>query len=143
MRTVTVFVPFLPAAILSPNRGERRGGRIPQDISEAKRQLRGDTCLWLLSKDEVKAVTSPFERARVSVTMHWDKRKADGVYRAMDPTNACYALKAMYDGIVDAGLIVDDSWRHFVLGDHIIEPGHTPEGCWVTIEELEATSARE
>jgi hypothetical protein len=78
-RTVTAFVPFLPSHWLSPNRGERREGRVPAEITQAKRQLRADTAIWLSSLPQVQAVTEPFQRARLSCVYRWHKRRSDGL----------------------------------------------------------------
>ena len=143
-RVVTAFVPFLPLSVLSPNRGERRGGRVPEDISDAKRQLRGDWALWLLEHDAVRAVQQPFERARVTLTMRCQDahavRPSDGVYRPTDVGNAVYALKAGIDGLIDAGLIIDDDWRHVpeLVGRIERVYDRASEGVLVEVEELEA-----
>lgn len=134
-------VPFLPASILQPNRGERRGGRIPQDISDAKRQLRGDWALWLLNQPEVRAVTVPFTRATLTLTVRCMEprgRPSDGLFRPLDPSNACYALKAGIDGVKDAGLIVDDDYLHLDAVTTRIERVHdrASEGVLVEVEEV-------
>lgn len=140
-RTVHGFVPFLPAAVLSPNRGERRGGRVPQDISEAKRQMRADTCLFLLSLDVVRAVEGPFEYARLSCIYRSlsSQMAADkAFYRCNDASNAVYAHKAFFDGFKDAGLIVDDDHRHFELGIQRVErvTDRAHEGVEFLLEEV-------
>lgn len=139
IRLVSAFVPFLPATVLSPNRGERREGRIPMEISEAKRQLRADTALYLLSLDSVKAIPQPFDYARVSCVYLWHKRTSDGLYRPEDVPNAIYAHKAFFDGLIDAGLIVDDGYKHMMFGEHRIErvSDSRSEGVLVTVEEVE------
>ena len=139
MRRVEGFWPFLPVSVLSPNRGERRGGRIPQDISEAKRQMRGDTCLWLLNQDDVRGVTEPFQYARLSCVYYSRNPHADGLYRPADVTNAIYAHKAFYDGLKDAGLIVDDDWQHLELGIQKVRKvkERALEGVQFVLEEVE------
>lgn len=139
MRRVAGFWPFLPASVLSPNRGERRGGRVPQDISEAKRQMRSDTCLWLLAQDDVRAITEPFQYARLSCVYYSTTPRTDGFYRAADATNAIYAHKAFYDGFKDAGLIVDDDWMHLELGIQLVRTvkDASHEGVQFILEEVE------
>ena len=136
-RTIEAFVPYLPTQWLSPNRGERREGRTAFAISGAKMELRADTATWLLTLDPVRALKAPFEYARVSVSMHWDKRRRDGLYRPEDSTNAVYALKAFFDGIKDAGIIKDDGWAHMELGGCRVIPKSRPEGVALLIEEIE------
>ncbi len=135
-RCIEAFVPYLPASWLSPNRGERKEGRTAYAISGAKMELRAETATWLLTLDEVRALEQPFDYARVSVEMHWDKRKSDGLYRPADSTNAVYALKAFFDGLIDAGIIKDDGWQYMELGGCRVRPHRRPEGCYVRIEEL-------
>ena len=52
-RTVRVMVPFLPTTYLSPNRGERKEGRVPALIVESKRAMRGAWALWLLGPSQL------------------------------------------------------------------------------------------
>lgn len=136
---VTAFWPFLPSTWLSPNRGERKEGRVPALISEAKAQMRADTATWLVSLPQVKAVTEPFDYARVSIVLRWYKRASDGCYRAQDAGNAIYSLKAFIDGLVDAGLLIDDDYLHMELGRCAVERCATTadEGVVVTIEQCE------
>lgn len=141
MRRVEAFVPFLPTTYLSPNQGERKEGRVPVLISESKRQYRAATALWLLEQDSVRAIEAPFEYARASIELHWLKRKQDGLYRPEDPTNAVYALKAFFDGLIDAGLIVDDGYKHMELGYARVCPKRAPEGVYVTVEECDRPSS--
>ncbi len=115
-RMVGGFVPFLPESVLSPNRGERKAGRLPAMISDAKRQFRGDTCTWLLTLPQVKAIPTPFAYARLSCIYHSMEARSDGLYRPDDASNAVYAHKAFFDGFKDAGLIVDDDYTHLELG---------------------------
>lgn len=121
-RTLDVFLSkLLPPAILSPNRGERRGGRIPEQISQAKSEMRGDTCLGLLAEQAVREWgDTPADYAHVVFTLRTMsaqratamKGMAGKCYRPDDSGNAIYALKAAIDGMIDAGLVVDDSYRH-------------------------------
>lgn len=137
-REVTVFVPFLPTTYLSPNRGERKEGRVPAIISEHKAQMRAETCVWLCAQPQVKAISEPFAYARVSVVLRWHKRASDGLYRPEDATNAVYSLKAFFDGVKDAGLIVDDDYKHMELGGARVERCDSPqlEGVVVTVSEV-------
>jgi len=115
MRSIEVFLPkMLPSTYLSPNRGERKTGRVPAIISHYKREMRGDVCLGLLAEDAVRALHSPLDPARMTLTLRCTSARSDGAYRPADIGNAIYALKAAIDGIKDAGLIVDDDLTHLV-----------------------------
>ncbi len=136
-----MFLPgVLPSVWLSPNRGERKAGRVPQFISEAKRTLRGDVCQGLLADESVRAIAEPFPRAHLVLTLRWYKRKhGSKVYRPSDSGNACYALKAAIDGITDARLIYDDDYIHVPLLTTMVERVGTfeEEGIGITVIELE------
>lgn len=64
------------------------------------------------------AVVAPLERAHVTLTFH----RADK--REFDPSNLAPTSKACLDGLVDAGVVPDDS-RRFVVGpdERYGEPG--------------------
>lgn len=137
MRRVEIFMPILPKQVLSPNSGERRSRRDPWAISGAKMEMRADVANLCLASDDCKAILTPFKKSRVSVTMYWHKRRSDGFYRPMDVPNAVYALKPLYDGLQDAGLIAGDDYERMELGPHYIVRAET-EGLFVIIEELKS-----
>lgn len=58
-------------------------------------------------------------------------RPADGRYRPIDPDNAVAAFKQGFDGLVDAGVMVDDSYRHMELGRVVIDQ---KQGPWVRVD---------
>ena len=67
-----------------------------------------------ISKEQVeseKIETGPWELARVSATFFFKN------HRRRDPDNAMASLKSAYDGIVDAGLVVDDDATHMKRGE--------------------------
>lgn len=99
--TVVVVLP-LPHRCLSPNRPPAsRGGRL-RKARETKRYR-------TLAREAVEAMrldAPAWERAEVEATFyHRDRRRRDDV-------NALASLKPAYDGLVDAGLLVDDDHRH-------------------------------
>ena len=108
VRRIEAWLPrLLPGAHLSPNGDQKR---VPALVAADKRQMRGDVCLGLLALDQVRESTTPFQRAHVLTELRWCKRwRWRSVYLPDDPSNAAYALKAAVDGIVDAGLLPDDS----------------------------------
>ena len=132
-------MPYLPAGWLSPNRGERREGRVPVAIGRAKKAFRTLTATWLGTLDQVRAVKEPFQYARLSCVYYCMTPRAGGLYRARDVTNAIYAHKPFYDGFKDAGLIVDDDGDHLELGiqrvRNVKERGQ--EGVYFVLEEVE------
>jgi hypothetical protein len=61
---------------------------------------------------------------------------ADGHYRPNDPDNALAACKPLLDGLVDAGAIVDDSWRWLEIGSIRCDRDAGP-GMLVRLEVIE------
>lgn len=141
-RRVEGFVPYLPAGWLSPNRGERKEGRVPLAIGRAKKAFRTITATYLGTIDQVRAVKEPFGYARLSCIYYCTTPRAGGLYRASDVTNAIYAHKAFYDGFKDAGLIVDDDWKHLELGIQRVRRVNDPseEGIHFILEEVDFDS---
>jgi hypothetical protein len=97
----TVVLP-LPPSILSPNNPPgSRGGRFAR-AAAAKKYKR-------LAREATEAVgieTGPWERATVQATFFHQKE------RRRDDVNHLAMLKPAYDGIVEAGLLVDDDSTH-------------------------------
>lgn len=99
--TVTIVLP-LPPAVLSPNRPPGSfGGRMARAAAAKK--------LHRLACEATRAQgieTGPWDRATVRATFcHKQKRRRDDV-------NFMGMLKAAYDGVVSAGLLVDDDSEH-------------------------------
>ncbi len=99
--TVTVILP-IPPRRLSPNCSfATRGGRFAKMAATRKYRT--------LAKEAVEAAcveSGPWERAVATVTFYWPDN------RRRDEDNAVASLKAAYDGLVEAGLVVDDDSRH-------------------------------
>jgi hypothetical protein len=72
---------------------------------------------------------------RMSLTFQL-RGSADGHYRPSDPDNALAACKGLIDGLVDAGLIVDDSWRWLEIGSIRCDRDAGP-GVLVQLEVIE------
>ena len=139
-RSIEVFLKgVLPARVLSPNRGERKEGRAAFAISGAKMEMRADVARGMLAELRVREITEPFDPCELHLTLRWHKRARDGYYRPMDWGNAAYALKAAIDGLIDAGLIVDDDYTHVVRGSCAVErcESYATEGLLVVVEEVE------
>ena len=111
---IEFFIPLLPATALSPNGNRQHWSK----VSAARKELREATA-WMAPPvygpgDMFdKAGVTLTDPARVTLICRQTRRKPrDGRYRPRDVPNAVYALKPVYDGIQDAGLIVDDSADH-------------------------------
>lgn len=133
-----MFLPkLLPGKWLNANGAQRRN---PHDVAHDKRQMRGDVCLGLLADLGVQARLTPFKRVHLLTELRWHRRiRSRKVYLPEDPSNAAYALKAAIDGIVDAGLLPDDSYRFIsVLSTAVRVVGSfEEEGLLIVITELE------
>jgi hypothetical protein len=112
--TATIILP-LPPSVLSPNRPcGSRGGRFAR-AAASKRQRR----LACEAVTALRIESGPWERATVQAKfVHVQKRRRDDV-------NHAAMLKSAYDGVVDAGLLVDDDSEHltslpvrFEVGPH-------------------------
>lgn len=75
---------------------------------------------------------------RVRVTLHWRPKAR----RTRDGENPTPTLKALCDGLTDAGLVTDDTHDRMEKRVEIHEPerGH-PARLWLTIDELEVADA--
>ena len=101
LEKVTIILP-LPPACLSPNWPQAsRGGRMKR-MREAKRYR-------LRARDAISAAqveSAPWQLASIRAAFyHKTTRRRDDV-------NHLAMLKSAYDGIVEAGLLVDDDSQH-------------------------------
>lgn len=106
-------------------------------LGEAKATYRREVCIAALNEANRVGWQAP---ARALVSLYWGiarEKSLDPRYRPIDPPNAVYAFKAGFDGLKDAGLIRDDSYKHLDLGRTQIDP---TVGPWVrvTVEVIEA-----
>ena len=135
---LAVWLPkLLPGKHLSPNGDQKR---VPQLVAQDKRQMRADVCLGLLADPEVRARTHPFTLAHVYLELRWWSRiRSRQVYLPDDPSNAAYALKAAVDGLVDAGLLPDDSHKYVhTLSTRVVKVDtREEEGLYIVISELD------
>ncbi len=129
---IEFFIPLLPATALSPNGNRQHWSK----VSAARKELREATWLSFLPRLGPHETIDP---ARVTLTLHQTRRKPrDGRYRPRDVPNAVYALKPVWDGLTDAGLIVDDTAEHMpdpVVRIEWIEELRD-EGIAVKVEEI-------
>lgn len=83
----------------------------------------------------------PFRRARVGVVAYFAPFRPGvlhAAYRPEDVPNLVYALKPLYDALVDEEVIEDDNAGNMTLGEHEIlpAPSFVAEGFLVTVEPL-------
>lgn len=86
-----------------------------------------------------RTAMDPTDRRRVSYTFGIKGARAGGYYCPRDVSNALAAFKAGQDGLVDAGILVDDSARWMELGSVTIDPSIGP---FVRVVITEATDAK-
>lgn len=68
----------------------------------------------------------------VHITAHIQKQRGG----RWDPNNLAPTTKAIVDGIVDAGILEDDSWKEVLGPDHRRGEKGQP-GIWITIKETQ------
>lgn len=86
-----------------------------------------------LAKERIEAEqisSGPWELARVNAAFFF---KND---RRRDPDNAMGSIKAAYDGIVDANLVVDDDAKHMLRGEPTFDVCPEWPRVILTIERL-------
>lgn len=99
--SVLIVLP-LPHRCLSPNREPiTRGGKF-QKAREKKKQKR----LACQAAIDAGIETGPWGMATVGAVFYHAQN------RRRDPDNFMAMLKSAYDGLVEAGLLVDDDWKH-------------------------------
>lgn len=81
---------------------------------------------WALAKQQ----KLPTGLDRVRITLHWQP----ATNRHRDENAPSPTLKALVDGLVDAGLVADDDAAH-VEPRCAIEPVAKPAATWLTIED--------
>jgi len=99
IESVTLVLP-LPDKKLSPNKPcGSRGSR----LAKARITKRYRQTAWAIALNE-RVATGPWGRAQATLVFYWPDR------RCRDIRNAEAAMKAAYDGIVDAGILTNDSY---------------------------------
>ena len=99
--SIKIILP-LPNPVLSPNVAYAAYGGLMKKAAATKRYR-------ILACNEVydeQVDSAPWGHVEVQAVFFY----GDG--RRRDPDNATASLKAVYDGIVDAGLVEDDDWDH-------------------------------
>lgn len=117
---VTLELPF-PGRGLSPN------SRLHWRVKAAAVAGYREACGWI-AKEAMQRLEAPLE----------PPVKADILYvlpdgRRRDPDNLLAMLKPAWDGMVDAGLLVDDRWQLLKVGEPRFEQGKKPGMVKVTL----------
>jgi len=125
--TVFVVLP-MPARVLSPNRppATMRGRYKKAAAAKKLRRLAREAA------QEAAIDSAPWPLASVSATFFCR------VDRRRDPDNYMAMLKPAYDGLVDAGLLVDDDWCHLKRGEPQFELDREYPRVELTVTRREA-----
>lgn len=149
MTTELVFEVPLPPVALSPNRKLHHMVKASavaayrEDVrrlaaSAAVRRREGWTPMTRARVELVFGTRRQFQR-------QWgggpNLRVMDELYRPRDEANATAAAKALYDGLVSAGLLVDDSAEHMEAGRVRIDTTWGP-GVRVTVTRVQCDCDR-
>lgn len=124
--SVTIILP-LPPKVLQPNCTVGTIGSRFMKAAATKRYRR-------LAKEAVEAEcieTAPWGKLSVKARFYFKTT------RNRDPDNATGSLKAAYDGIVDAGLVVDDDYEHMEREKPIFSGDHNHPRVELTIIRLQ------
>lgn len=108
--TALTFEVSLPYRELSPN-----GYKHWRTVSAAKREYRREVCLVATYAAREQGWQRP-ARAVVSLAFGIKGGRQVQRYQPQDEANALNAFKAGLDGIVDAGVVADDSRKHLSIG---------------------------
>lgn len=130
----------LPDERLSPNSGQamKRWSLIKgraEYLAECRTEIRlGDVPPTALDYARVEVVARV---CRKRVKAFASPARSIGRYRPLDEPNLLYALKPMYDALVQCGVVADDTTRHMRCEMPRIQevPEHTAEGVFVTVVE--------
>ncbi len=116
----------LPAKVLSPNCAVATpGGRFMK--AAATKRFRKRT---RESVEDEWIESAPWDKVHVKVNFfHRERRKRD-------QDNAMFSLKAMYDGIVDSGLVADDTPEHMQRHIPVLSIDRNFPRVEITIERL-------
>lgn len=149
MATLTLWVDETIPSALSPNGDRAHWAQLSRGraaFREAcahriRNELRNPERRGLMREIRASATPLPWRRARVSVAAYFASLRPGtlhAAYRPEDVPNLVYALKPLYDALVDAEVIEDDNAGQMVLGDHEIlpAPSFVAEGFLVTVESL-------
>lgn len=113
-RTLLTFDVPVDTAVVAKVARNARSGSFHQR-SSGTRTIRGDAAVLANARGPVSGpLPTP-------VDIHVEQRTCDR--RRRDPDNVSGPAKAIVDGLVDAGRIPDDSWRHVAHVTYSVAPG--------------------
>ena len=129
-----ILIPILPERELSPN-----GRNHWSKVNAAKGRLK-DFVVGFIASEVTDAELSwwPIDPAVLHIEYRLCRKglRPDPFYRPSDVDNALSACKAAIDGLVTAGVLVDDKRKNVRLGDveliEVAEPD--AEGIWFKVE---------
>ncbi len=116
---------------LPPRGCSKNGYKHWRTVSAARRGYR-EECGWEARAAWARTTEPPAVKRIVSLM--FGTKHPDGRYAPKDVPNAIYAASALFDGLVDAGMLVDDSHQWMQLGSVAIDSTRGPF-VLVTIEE--------
>ena len=95
--------------------------------AELTRDIRQEVCI------KTRPLKAAFAPGPIIVSLHWQPKDN----RRRDSDNPVLTAKACFDGIVDAGLVPDDTPEHMVKLMPIIHPAikGEPAKCWLEIRK--------
>lgn len=131
-----------PAAVrfeapLPPKEASPNGQHGAWTTATRARRVYREAVGWSARAAKPRGWVTP-QLARVSLCFGTRRVKGgDEGYRPLDVPNAVSAFKGGFDGIVDAGLLLDDSYRCMELGAVTIDPRLGP-GVVVVVEVVAA-----
>ena len=119
-RPIVIDLPYPPRALHAHNTGHWRQKAAPTKAYRAIAKL--------LTRKAMGRTRRKWDRARLSILIRFPDR------RRRDILNVCHSLKPAIDGLVDAGLLLDDNWQVLSIGTiHGIVSKGCP-GITLTIE---------
>ena len=128
------YIPTLPKEGLSPNARKHWSAK-----ARAAKQLRIEVSVSVLGVVRQEGWQDlPFSKARLEIEVRVCRKKlgADGFYRPRDEDNAQASLKSAIDGLVDAGVVVDDTAKQLqIIQTTLVEvPTRSEEAIILSIE---------
>ena len=116
----------LPAKVLSPNCAVATpGGRFAKAAAVKRLRKLTRECV-----EQERIENSPWSRVLIKVKFFY------GTERRRDQDNAMFSLKAMYDGIVDSGLVADDTPEYMQRHIPVLSIDRDFPRVEITIERL-------
>ena len=112
-----IFLPLLPGQPLNPNRSASKAAFHAE--ARARLELRTAVATRIREVHGPLHPTPPAYAGVVIGMLYCTRRKGrdprDNYYRPRDPANLISACKPVFDGLKDAGWLLDDDFDHMVL----------------------------